>query len=414
MTISSTPPYALDATPAPASRTRLFDWAELRRVGVAVTMMVVLGTAIIMVQAALMGYNSLAQAGPKAIVDGAVIAMLIGRTRRWRTLALLGPVYGLVLLFMTGIIYLPAIMTLAAAGGAVAGRLLHRLHRLTALCVADVVFELLAGAGQPLYIYFGTQGGDEPLLWSMYLLEWPLRIAGALMGVWLGRRFRARRDSPTRVISSPTAPPRRHQAARRASRIGAGTKLVIALFGCVAPMLIDAWSALAVIALLYLAFAWVTGVRRALLWTLFGLVWIWCFYALASFLWHHDWHRVIDLIRTLLLRFMPLTLSAAVIMLTVPPREMVRTFRRWRVSPVILLPVATALRGLAPARRRVAAELAALKQSDRWRGPLTPLLRPITVASALFVPLFHQWAGQLAEPHPDELPQTETNPTKDA
>jgi hypothetical protein len=357
-------------------------------------MMVVLGTAIIVVQSMLTGYNSLAQAAPKAIVDGAVVALLIGRRRRWRQLALLGPVYGLVLLGQTGVIYLPPIMTLAAACAAVAGAALSRLGRAAAIAAAAVVFELLAGAGRPLHIYFGTGGGDEPLLWLLYLLEWPLRIGGALVGVWIGLRCVA---APAAGPAPRPARPAGRRPRRAVGRIGPGLTLTIAILGCLVPMLIEPWSALAVAAGAYVLFAWLAGVRRGLLLAIGGLLWVWVFYAAASYLWHHDWARVIDLLRTVVLRFMPLTCSAAAIMTTVRPVELVRVLRRWRLSPVILLPLASALRALPPARRRLIEDLGSLRAGREWRGPLTPLLRPIIVTRALFTPQFRHFAGLLAE-----------------
>lgn len=381
--------------------TTLFTAGELGRVGVAVTMLVALGTAIIIVQAAMMGYNSLAQAAPKAILDGAVIAMLIGRTRRWRTLALLGPVYGLVLLLQTGIVYLPFIMTLAAVAGAGIGALFSRWHRLAGLMLAAVLYELLAGAGRPLHIYFATGGGDEPLLWIFYFIEWPLRIGGALLGVWIGWRFRAAPAERSIARSSsraamPSGRPKVRTQAR--NRISPAIKLSIAMVGCMLPMFIEPWHWLGLLAGGYLMFAVVCGLRRGVLAVVLGLVWLWLMYALASYLWHQDIDRVVDLLRTVVLRFMPLMFSAAVVAATIRRVELVRLLRRWRLSPAIVLPLSSTLRAVPVARRQFIADWALLRSSEDWRGPFTPVLRPLWVMRGLIEPQFRHWAGLLAEP----------------
>lgn len=65
------------------SEERFFSLRELSRVGTATTMLVVVGTAIVVVMTIMLGhYNSLAHCGPKAVLDGAIIALLIGRHGR--------------------------------------------------------------------------------------------------------------------------------------------------------------------------------------------------------------------------------------------------------------------------------------------------------------------------------------------
>jgi len=346
----------------------------------------------------MMGYNSLAQAAPKAILDGAVLAMLVGRARRWRTLALLGPVYGLVLMLQTGIVYLPPIMTLASIAAAVCGYVVSRLHRLAAVACAAVVFELLAGAGRPLHIYFGTGGGNEPLLWVFYFLEWPLRVGGALVGVWIGWRFRPNPDAITTSRNAPaTSSIRRSGRRTHPAVLSPATKLCLAMVGCVVPMFVEPWWALGTIAAGFIAFGLLCGLRWGLIIALIGLAWVWVMYSLASYLWHQDMNRVVDLLRTVVLRFAPLTCSAAVIMGTLRPVQLVRVLRRWRLSPVIVLPLATSLRALPAARRRMTHDLATLRASREWRGPLTPLIKPHVVVRRLFVPQFHHFASQLVE-----------------
>lgn len=384
--------------------------------GVAVTMLLVLGTAIILVQTALTGYNSLLQCAPKAILDGSVIAMLMGRGRRWRQLALLGPVYGLVLLLQTGIVYLPIVVTAAAVAGALTGALVHRagVRRLGAVLGAAVVYELLVGAGRPLHIYFGTGGGDEPLLWLFYFLEWPLRIVGVGVGVWIGWRYRVPAGAAIAMPGPTVTPVRVGAGSRRPRGVGPTAVLGLALAGCVLPMVYDAWWWLGGLAGLYMLIGWATGLRRGLAYALVGLAWAYGAYALASYVWHQDAGRLVDLVRTVVLRFMPLTISAAMILATLRPVELVRVLRRWGVSPAVLLPLSSSLRALPAARRRLMSDVKALRTSEGWRGPLTPVLRPRMTVRALFAPQFHHWAGRLAESTPGEVCVDRSTPQEES
>ena len=68
---------------------------ELRRVGIAAAIAVVSPIAIVLALMPIVGYNGLAHCGPRAVVSGATIGLLIGDRGRWRALALLGVVLGL-------------------------------------------------------------------------------------------------------------------------------------------------------------------------------------------------------------------------------------------------------------------------------------------------------------------------------
>lgn len=382
------------------SRPALFTRAELARVGTTVTMMVVLGTAIIVAQILALGhYNSLAHCAPKAMLDGAALTLLLGRRGRWRCLALLGVVYGLVLCVQIGVVYLIVVMAAAGFVAAAAGRLLSPLHRILAVAIAAILYELLAGGGTPLRILFGTRDGNEPLLWALWLAEWPLRIAGAAAGVWLARRWAQTPPAPAAVVP-PAAGPKQMNRRRptRTSRPGpAGARLAASMAACIVPMAINDLRWLGILALGYLLYAAASGLRQRLLSAAAGLIWSFLVFALASYLWHHDPARVLDLFRTFVLRFAPLTFSSLVLVSTVRPVAVIRLLRRLGVPGFVLLPLAQVARCLPESQRQFQGQMAHLRTTGVWRGPLSALRHPRQVFGALFGPPLRHWAGQLAE-----------------
>lgn len=384
---------------------RLFTAAELRRVGVAATMIVVCGTIIIVAMTIALGhYSTLSHCGPKAVLDGAVVAMLIGKTGRWRCLALLGVVYGLVLLLQVGVFYLLPVMALAGLISAGAGWSVAWVHRGAALVMAAAMYELLCGFGTPIQIYFATGGSREPIIWGLWFAEWPLRMGGAILGVWLMNRWLQTSPTPqaneSRIATSlPATWTPRNAACRTRSASAAAICIVFCIIACTLPMAINSAKILAGLALLYVMYAWWAGLRRGMLRALAGVCWGWLAFGLMSYLWHHDLARVLDLGRTLVLRFMPLTMASTVLASTVRPVDLFRLLRKWHLSSVILLPLSTVARNL-PRSRRIAHQSVLELKARGWNTPLAIVRRPAAIVRILLGAQWTVWSEQLLEKNP--------------
>jgi len=417
----------------------LFTPKELSRVGIAVTMMAVCGTIIIVAQIMMLGhYNSLAHALPKAMLDGGVIALLLGRRGRWRCLALLGVVYGLVLLLQIGVAYLVPVMAMAGAIAAISGASVGAFNRRAGVVVAAILYELLAGFGAPIKIYFGTDGQSEPFVWGLWFAEWPLRIAGAAVGVMLAGRWRRSSDtalpgpatglvdesiadgrpesksgrlqSPVSNVHSPISDP----AVRRADMNPGGEKVLLtparlhipgvrhaalcvlaSIVACIAPMYFDSWLALSCVAGWYLVYALAARMRVGLLGAVVGLLWGWVVFSIASYAWHQDLSRAGDLLRTVVLRFFPLAAASSVLVSTVRPVDLLRLLRQLRLGAIIILPLARVVRSIPDSRREFRASMDRLKRSGQWNGTSSFLRRPIPILRAILLPQLHRWASQL-------------------
>ncbi len=392
-------------------------------------MLVVGGFVIIMGMTIAMGfYSSLAHCGPKAVLDGAVIALLMHKSR-WRCLSLAAIVYGLVLLLQLGNPYVFAVIALSGLIAASVGRVLSPISFGLAVGVAAVVYEIFAGFGMPIRIWLSTDG-NEPILWGMWFAEWPLRMIGAIVGVWLAMRFlrdraandlvapvalRVPSETPPTSIGMPqigdvTAPsvtsidsatPARDgvsaKSTRGKGRLAAGLRIGMSFVACFLPMLLNSWVALSIVAGLYLMYGVMAGLRWRALQALAGLVYGWVVFAGASYLWHQDFDRVIDLLRTFVLRFIPLAVSSAVLVLTVRPVDVVRLLRTIRTPGVIILPLSHVFRGIPHSRRQFGASIARLRRDGVWRGPLSIFRRPRAIARGLLGPQFRRWANELAD-----------------
>lgn len=409
---------------APASTGAVFTRTELRRVGVAATMIAIGGTAIVLLMLLAMGgyYSSLSHALPKAILDGVVIAMLMGRQSRWRCLALLGVVYGLVLQLQLGVAYLLPVMAIAGIVGAATGWAISLTHRATAVLAAAVVYEVLAGFGAPVKIYFGTDGKHEPFVWALWFLEWPLRIVGASAGVWLGwrlsksdraaaasqRGFEVIVDSDVDAAADGTqrdsrriAPVIHHGTRDRRlishGRGAAAIRLAASIVACVLPMMLGSWTALGIVAAVSLVYAVWAGMRWGILHVMLGLIWGWVIFAGLSYLWHQDIARVVDMLRTFVLRFMPLMLASLVLVTTTRPVDVIRVLRTLKVSGVVLIPLAGVVRSIPHSRREVRTSIESMRQQGLWTGPWSLLRRPVPVLRQVLGPQFRRWRRELAE-----------------
>lgn len=387
-----------------AQPTRLFVRTELMRIGTAATMIFCGSAAIVLAMMPLVGYSGLAHAGPRAVLHGMIISLLIGQETRWRCLALLGVVLGVFLGFIQpAIAPLFPIFALAGLAGAAVGRCMMGLPRWMALAGGVVCFELLTSLGAPLRIYFATKDGHEPILWAAWLAEWPLRIAGGFIGVWLAMNWLKRRQANKTENTTPSIP------TFHIENIPAGTNKVksgqlttaLALFAaalaCTLPMVMQSWRALGIIAAAYLIYSLLMGLRKSLLHIIAALAWGWMIYALGSYLWHRDMDRVADLGRTVVLRFAPMALSALVIIRRTSPLDVFRLFRKIRISALILIPLSALLRSGPRAKREVRHAWQKLHDSGLIQSRWSILRRPRPIISGLFGPTLRHWADRLVE-----------------
>jgi hypothetical protein len=388
-----------DAQPA-NERGNVFRMGELKRVGSAVTMLVICGTLIIVAMTMMLGhYNSLAHAGPKAVLDGAVIALLLGQHGRWRCLALTGVVYGLVLLLQVGVFYLLPVMIFAGVVAAGAGRAMETLHRGAAVLLAATLYELLAGLGAPIRIYFGTNGQSEPLVWGLFFAELPLRAIGAIVGVVVARRWRISRNIATELetTSQSVAYANVARLPKAKGRRAAAIRLTACLIACTLPMFIESTRFLGLLALLYLLFALRVGLRKGAMHAVLGLVWGWLVFGLLSYAWHQDFARVMDLLRTLVLRFMPAALSGAVLVTTVRPIDLIRLLRVLRVGGIVLIPLSSVLRSIPQSQRILRNSIQELRAQGHWRGPISAVRNPRIILRRVLAPQLKRFAEQMAE-----------------
>jgi len=375
---------------------RLFLPEELSRVGLAAAIILAGGIAIVLAIMPVLGYSSLAQATPKAILDGAVIALLQGRRTRWRCLALLGVVLGMFLGFiMPAYPHLLLIMSFASLPAACVGYVTTPVSRTAAVIAAAIVFEMLASMGKPLQIYFGTADAKEPLLWGFWLAELPLRAVGVIVGVWITRQWLRKPNTlsaQTGVLASPPPPPLVQNGkppARGTHRQPrAALCVTAAIIACTLPLTLESWTGLSCIAAAYLIFALCMGLGKTALHAIIGMLWGWGIYAVASYLYHGDTARVIDLFRTFALRFTPMTLTAMLIFTTVRPVEIIRLMKWLRLSGYVLIPLSRAVRLLPEAGRAARAQM-------KHQGRLSVLRRPaVTVIQMASIPM--RWARILA------------------
>jgi hypothetical protein len=410
------PPKVVIDEPVTSAEGEIYTRSEMRRVGTAAMMLVVGGYVIIIGITMAMGfYSSLAHSGPKAVLDGAVVGLLLLNKGRWRCWTLVGLVYAFSLLLLLGNPYVFAVIAMAALIGSGFGRVTEPLFgRTVAVAVTAVMYEVLAGFGMPIRILLSTDG-REPILWNMWFAEWPLRIAGALVGVSLAVKFLRRRatqgprefeiDAREPAVDVPAdldAPARRGHpggvVAPRARGIrAAGVRVAMSLIACFLPVMIERWSLLGLVALVYVIYAFWAGLKWRGFYALLGLLYGWAVFAGASYLWHQDWHRSFDMLRTFALRFAPLALASTVLATTVRPVDMVRLLRRCFIPGVIVLPLSHVLRGIPQSRREFGQSIARLRRDGTYRGPLSILRRPRAIARGLLGPQFRRWADQLAE-----------------
>lgn len=391
--------------PARPTRVRIarptFSTRELRRVAAASTLNIAGIIAVVLLLLPIVGYNSTAQAFPKSLLDGAVIAMLMGQRTRWRNLALFGVVVGMFLAFVVPAIPpLLGIYAIAGLAAAAIGWSVAKISRPLAIVAAAVVFAVVDGAGYPVQVYFASQDRNEPVIWFFVGIEVALRSIGAPLGVLIGTRWAKRlADRRTTLSRSPSyavASPRRVR-----EQVSPAYSLVIiaaALLACSVPMFVHNVWLLAAIAAAYALLAIAVNQGRSVLQVAIVLVWGWGFYGLCSFLWHHDWLRVADFGRTLALRFLPMATIALVMIRTVRPVAVVRLLRKARVSGAVVLPLSMVLRAVPTARRDIVGGIAAMKRDGLWtNGRLTPLRHPVLTSGRVLSPLVARWGAMLAE-----------------
>jgi len=363
--------------------------------------MVVLGTIVIVgITLAFGHYNSLLHSGPKALTDGLAIGLLVLTQRRARCVLLLGAVYGLVMLMQIGLPYVAVIMVIAASLAAVGGVMAKRSGMFATAVIVAVVFELLAGFTAPVKILLATSDAREPVLWALWLGEWPLRIVGAVLGVVLARRMLRRTDvaMPSQAPSQVSLPTLAQPRATRSATFAGVVVCAIMIAGLV-PMMLHSWLALAILAAAFVVYGLLAGLRSSLVRVLLAMVWGWATFALASYLWHRDVDRVIDLARTLVLRFLPMAIAAAVMVRCVRPVTFVRLLRRLRTPGVILLPLAAVARAIPRAQRQLHAALAECRGKSARSLPGMLLRHPIKTIRSTFVPLTLELTREFKQVH---------------
>src|SRR5690606_15187438 len=108
-------------------------------------------------------------------------------------------------------------------------------------------------------------------IWAMWFAEWPLRIVGALIGVWLAKRLRrwadetpdgepavtvrATTDAPARPVRRRPGPPRAR------GRGAAAVRLLASILACVVPMTTSSSAVLGSLALISVIYALWVGLR---------------------------------------------------------------------------------------------------------------------------------------------------------
>ena len=395
-----------------SGRPARFEPRELRRVAAAVTLNISGIIAIVLLLLPIVGYNSTAQALPKAMLDGAVLSMLIGTRGRWRLVALFGVVNGMFLAFVVPAI--PPLLAIYAMAGFAAmcvGHTLDRISRQLAIVLASSTFAVLAGIGIAIQVWFASRDGHEPFLWSLVAIEIAIRAIGAPLGTIVGRRcLRALTASaecrvPSAELNTASSFGIRHAAlgiSKRRVRMEVSPAytlvvLVAAMVGCIAPLLVENVWLLGAIALSYAILAIAVNQAKTVISVALVMIWGWMFYGSCSFLYHHDWHRVADFGRSLALRFFPMATIALVMIRTIRPVAVVRLLRRARVSGAILLPLAIVLRAVPNTRREIIAAIGRMKVQGLWTGRLTPVMHPIRVSRSVLMPMVMRWGTMLAE-----------------
>jgi len=172
------------------------------------------------------------------------------------------------------------------------------------------------------------------------------------------------------------------------------------IIACILPMGIESIAILSAIAGAYVLYALWAGMRWRVVHAFFGLFWGWAIFGILSFAWNQDWDRVIDLARTLVLRFTPLTLASMVLVATVRPVDLVRLLRKLRVSGAVLIPMSSVVRSIPHSRRMFRDSIDSMRAQGLWTGPMSLFRRPGTVVRGLLGPQVKHWASQLAEESP--------------
>jgi hypothetical protein len=306
--------------------------------------------------------------------------------------------------------FLLPVLVAAGVAGAAAGWMLHRIDRRLAVLGAAVAYCLAASAGFPVRILLATDG-NEPVLWGMWLAEWPLRIAGAaagcwLAGCWLRRRGTGEHDAGAAIRASTTVHFRRdahgisaNKSRRQRRPARAALILAAAAVACVVPMLLHGWISLGLTAGGFVTLGFALGLTlRQAIHLLIAACWGWAIYGGASYLWHHDAARVLDLGRTLVLRFLPMAVTSVLILRTVRPADLVRVLRRAGLGAALILPLATAIRLLPAIGRDLTAQRQKLRDAGVWSRRSDPLRRPLAISRGLLGPVLSRLATRLAEP----------------
>jgi len=391
-------------------RASFFESREVKRVGIASTLMIAGVIAVVLTLLPVFGYSSLAQAFPKSIVDGGVVGLLVGLSGRWRTLILLGAVVGLFLgTVMPAIPVLFVVYGVAGLLAAFAGKSFDSIDRRCAIAVAGLVFTTIAGGLFPLQVILGTKEGDEPILWMFYGLECFVRVPGSIIGGMLAVRYlhapkRAKpavqtlRQQPadaipqTKLSDDPAQSPRRSESSKSARRKRsrdpylAAFLLVMTVLGSTLLLAVENAMILGSVVCIYISIALAMRKPLAVVVVSLTLLWTWAIFATASYVWHQDLDRVVDLGRTLFLRFFPMTMGAVLIVSSVSPVAMFKVLRVARLPGVLLLPFSQILRAAPLLTRDIKSRSDQLRKQGIWQGRFFPLRRPVFTAKNVLLP----------------------------
>jgi hypothetical protein len=188
-----------------------------------------------------------------------------------------------------------------------------------------------------------------------------------------------------------------HPQFRSKGTLAAAIRVGASLVACVLPMFIEDIKVLGFVAAIYLLYALRAGVGKKVLGAVLGLFAGWMIFGLSSYLFHRDVNIVIDMLRTFVLRFAPLTLASIVLVTTTRQVDVTRLLRTCGFGAAVLLPLSSVLRDIPRSTRELRAGFERLRQEGTWTGPLAALRHPRAVLEGLLGGSVRRWAREMTD-----------------